>query len=108
MPIQQLQTRELFPDPSHPRSPFVTSGRKIKILHPGYKDETNILFQFDAYDANGGAHYETIHTACAIVAQNRWDGYFSTDVEGRQRIERSNPDESLLNDKLYFQVPGGQ
>lgn len=102
------QTREPYPDPAYPGNPATAPTRKIKFLHPGYKDEANILLQFDAYDAESGIHYHTAHTACAIVANNRWDGYFSTDIDGRQRVEPSSMDDSLQDDAYYFQVPEGE
>ena len=103
-----LQTRQPYKEPTHPGKPSVSfPTQTIKFLHPGYKDTANILFTFDAYDANSGFHYYTAHTACAIVANNRWDGYFSIDIEGTQRVEPSGPDESLQSDAYYFQVPGG-
>lgn len=107
MTVQCLQIRQPYNDPAHPGNPLVSSVRKIKFLHPGYNSASNILLQFDAYDANSGVHYHTAHTACAIVANNRWNGYFSIDIEGRQRVEPLSPDESLTNDAYYFQVPGG-
>lgn len=105
MTTQCLPTRQPYSNPSHHGNP-TSSIRKIKFLHPGYEDATNILLHLDAYDANG-VHYHTAHTACAIIADNRWDGYFSTDIEGTQRVEPSSPDQSLNNDAYYFQVPGG-
>jgi hypothetical protein len=104
------RAREQYGNPSHPggRIVFPVAPRKIKFRHPGYPDDANILLQFSPCDETNGIHYQTAHVACAIVADNRWDGYFSIDKEGTHRIEPLNPDASLEEDEYYFHVPEGR
>jgi len=48
--------------------------RSIRILHPGYGLPNDILFELPATDADHSIHTITVHTACAITANNRFDG----------------------------------
>lgn len=105
--MQALQIRQPYNDPAYPGNPSTTAVRKIKIRHPGYNDPTNILLQFNAYDEDCGIHYQTAYAVCAIITDNKWDGYFSADVEGLQRVKPSTPDALLADDTYYFHVPGG-
>lgn len=106
--MQAFQIRQPYEDPAHPGSPSTTASvRTIKIRHPGYNDATNILFQFDAYDEDCGIHYPTAHAVCAVITDNKWEGYFSTDVVGLQRADSSTQDGLLVDDTYYFHVPGG-
>ncbi|KPM39093.1 hypothetical protein AK830_g7471 [Neonectria ditissima] len=79
----------------------------IRILHPGYSNSSNnpdfdILIAFQAFD-DGGVHYDTAHTACAILANNRWDGYFSRDKYGKIKVR---PTDGVLRDpSSYFCLP---
>lgn len=104
------RARAPYGDPSHPKDPLSLSSplREIRFRHPNYPDENNILLQFSACDVNNGVHFQTAHGACAILANNRWDGYLSTDIEGTERFEPANPDESLQSDDYYFHLPEGR
>jgi hypothetical protein len=53
--------------------------------------------------ANGGIHHETARIACAIVAGNRWDGYF-TETPGGERVS-ADKNELLTKSDYYFHVP---
>lgn len=98
-----------YGDPSYRDDPISLPSplRKINFRHPKYPHPTNILLRFSACDKNNGIHYQTAHDACAIIANNRWDGYLSTDAEGAGRIEPLSPNESLDKDDYYFHVPEG-
>ncbi len=81
--------------------------RDIRFRHPGY-ESGNILFVLRGSDRTDdstdvGLHHETARLACAIVADNRWDGYLST--------SRTGPPVSadqvvLLGSDYFFIVPG--
>lgn len=102
------QTRLPYIEPTHPHDPIspYVPARKIRFLHPGYPRSSNILLQFSAYDANHGIYYQAAQDACAVVANSRWDGFFSTDREGHERVDPEKlPGRSLNQDEYYFQVP---
>jgi hypothetical protein len=43
----------------------------------------NVLFSMWGVGfVKGGLHYSTAHTACAIIADNVWDGYLSGEEKG--------------------------
>ena len=71
---------------------------------PGFRDQ-NVFMILKAFDQqDGGAlHYGTAHIACAIVAGNAWDGYFTSTRDG----ERVNvgQDGLLRGHSYYFHVP---
>ncbi|KAH6984053.1 hypothetical protein EDB80DRAFT_591710 [Ilyonectria destructans] len=86
----------------------VSSGRRfVKIFHPGYHEPDqeqydpngDVLISLPALD-DGGIHHDTAHTACAILAANRWDGYFSHDRSGTVRV--GPPQDGILREKSYF------
>jgi hypothetical protein len=43
---------------------------------------------------NGGIHYETAHIACAILANNRWDGWFTEEQGDRVHV----PDDRIIRE----------
>ena len=65
-----------------------------------------MLLALPALDSPNGMHHGTALDACAIVADNHWDGYFTLDREGAQRVPTDNMDASLNADVYYFHVPG--
>lgn len=79
----------------------------IRILHPGYGTSDSLphnrdaLVSLPAYD-DGGIHYDTVHTACGILAGNRWDGYFSHDRDGSTRIQPSEDGILRQSKRSYF------
>jgi hypothetical protein len=108
MTTQEPQARLPYVEPSHPRGPIflILPVKKVRFLHPGYPENSNILLQFSALDADDGIEYNTAQVACAIVANNRWDGFFCVDREGRQRINRKSlAGKTLDRDEYYFHVP---
>ena len=66
-----------------------------------------MLFVLPALDRPNSVHYGLALDSCAIVADNRWDGYFTLDREGVQRVPTGDMDLSLDADEYYFHVPGG-
>ena len=83
---------------------ILSKPRFIDILHPGYDSsgddaEDDILLSLRAFD-DDGIDYDTAHTACAILAANQWDGYFSHDRDGSTRVQP--PTDRILRDKSYY------
>lgn len=77
----------------------------VTILHPAYKSPGNVLFVFNATDHPTGAiHHETARIACCIIAGNRWDGYFTKEIDGRGVGLELNG--LLSKGEYYFYVPG--
>jgi hypothetical protein len=70
----------------------------INFRRPSYKDSYNQLLILPALD-NGGIHYETAHIACAILANNCWDGWF-TEEQGGDRVYV--PDDGILRKQNYY------
>ena len=57
--------------------------QRVNIRHPAYTDDEPPLLTLYAWDhATGGVQYGFVHTACAIIAANRHDGYLSTSRNG--------------------------
>jgi hypothetical protein len=86
--------------------------RKVIVRHPGYPPQDDRLFSLYAWDSasnQGGLHYGLAHNVCAIIADNRLDGYLSTTHEGGMghRITM-NPDEVLPAGDYWFFVPPPQ
>lgn len=97
----QLTLRTAAPhQPAAPVEEYTSNTRRITFRHPGYGDGVNILLTLSAFD-NGGIHYETALVACAIVAGNRWDGYFKTTRDQLDAVT----DTVLTAKTYYFYVP---
>ena len=95
--------------PTAPPAPyaFLASSpgrRRINIHHPGYDINDDLLFTLYALDHElGGIHHGLAHTACAIVAGNRHDGYLS-ESRGGNAIH-AGMDDVLHAGDYYFHVP---
>ena len=102
------RARQPYGAPQHPTDPLVLqpSPRQIRFLHPGYRDEHAVLLVLPALDIPNGVHLGLSFYSCAILADNRWDGYFTLDREGLQRVSTDDMDLTLNADAYYFQVPG--
>jgi len=92
------------------------SWPNISIRHPGYTLQ-NELLRFSATDRTSagtyGVQYAVIHTACAIVADSRFDGYLSKSAEPTDTTETQSRihlgDNELLDSGTYFfHVPAPQ
>jgi hypothetical protein len=107
-PLAAHCARQPYDLPQHPTDPLFLqpATRQIRFLHPGYPDEHSILLVLPALDSHNGFHHGTALDACAIAAGSRWDGYFTFDREGVQRVSADNMDLSLDADAYYFHVPG--
>jgi hypothetical protein len=81
---------------------FPSFIQRITIKHPGYSGNNTILAlpACDGTDSQGKAHYATVHSACAIVANNRKDGWLSSDRSGQSRTCADS--EGLIPAGVYF------
>ncbi|KAI0100368.1 hypothetical protein GGR51DRAFT_354398 [Nemania sp. FL0031] len=79
---------------------------EIKFHHPGYPDPHDILFYLPRLDRSStflqGVHYGTALTACQIIANNAFDGYLTTDREGRDRVDSNLDFNHLLTESDYW------
>lgn len=78
---------------------YPVKGKQVRFCHPALPFPNNILFNLIAND-HGGLHYGVAHTACAIVADNSFQGFLATDVHGT-KVEKAW-DEMLEGDQYYF------
>lgn len=103
------RAREAYGRPQHSTDPLVLppSPRQIRFLHPGYPEEHSLLLVLPALDSPNGIHHQTALDACAIVADSRWDGFFTLDRRGAERIPTNDMNISLDAEAYYFQVPEG-
>ncbi|KAK3216213.1 hypothetical protein GRF29_8g2618833 [Pseudopithomyces chartarum] len=106
MPFESLKARPKYDTPSHKdggQSLPTNLDYKVYLRHPGYSDTGNILLALPALDhSQGGIHHETARIACAILANNRWDGFFAETKAG-QPIQ-AGPDDILREKNYYFFV----
>lgn len=89
-------------------SPSPPHSYRTSFRHPAYPDNSNVLLTLHAWDRpEGGIHYGLAQTACAIIANNRFDGYLSLTRDGSVRIE-ADWDACLPAhpNGYYFHVPG--
>ncbi|TKX18270.1 hypothetical protein C1H76_9538 [Elsinoe australis] len=82
----------------------------VDVEHPGY-DDHNIFLRFPALDCDAtsevlGVTFGVLRTACGILADNRWDGYFTRSKSPTgERI--SLPDHDIIRSgTYYYQLPG--
>src|SRR6266487_564593 len=90
------------PLPFPPQSFSDNPDHTINFRHPAYPDDfnQNILLTLYAFDhPDGGLHYGTAFLACALVAGNAWNGYFTTTVDGPKVVKE---DDQLLREKNYY------
>lgn len=78
--------------------------KNVRIHHPAYPPGATLLLGFPGLDSSsGGIDFNFVHTACAIVADNRFDGYLSLQSLGdAQPLERTS---TLNAGDYYFHVP---
>ena len=79
---------------------------RVLIRHPACLPYEDLLFSLYAWDhPNGGIYHAVVHNACAIIADNRLDGYLTATRNGpRLSI---GMDEILSPGSYYFHVPNG-
>lgn len=104
-----VQPRSVYVAPLHKDGQQWTPASlryKVNLRHPGYSDNRNILMVLPALDhPGGGIHHETARIACAIISNNRWDGFLSETRDGAP--VQLGPDVILRGDNYYFKVPDG-
>jgi hypothetical protein len=78
-------------------------NHRVHLRHPGYSDTGNILMVLPALDhPQGGIRHETARISCAIVANNKWEGFLTeTRVGGRTAV---GSDGILHGKNYYFRV----
>ena len=106
MSDENLQPRSPYPTPQHQDNgqnlPSALTY-KVCLRHPGYNDTANTLMTLAALDhPEGGIHYETARIACAIVANNKWDG-FLTETRSGKSVQVA-ADGILRGQNYYFRV----
>ncbi|GAB7336119.1 hypothetical protein MBLNU13_g08911t1 [Cladosporium sp. NU13] len=86
----------------------LTSSPRVVVHHPGYPDDnTNELFALVATDGSSsapGVQHGVVHTACAIFACNRFDGWLSATRDASKRHAVA-PQGLLPVGDYYFHVP---
>jgi hypothetical protein len=90
------------------RYPNFISSPRLVVRHPGYNDDdSNAMLALVATDGstdNPGVQYGLVHTACAIFAGNRFDGWLS--LERKPTVEGAIAPQDLLPVGIYyFHVP---
>ena len=107
MSSDMLELHAVYAHPRHSDGkhlPAYDSSFRVHFRHPGYSDSNNILIILPGLDhAEGGIHVNTAQIACAILANNRWDGYF-TELRNGPQID-IGPNGVLRGKDYYFQVP---
>ncbi|KAL2349871.1 hypothetical protein BJ546DRAFT_897082, partial [Cryomyces antarcticus] len=99
--------RDPYMTPAHPDGGVGVStnpAHRIRIRHPGYEDRNNVIMVLQAPDVpGGGIDYGTARIGCAIVANNRWDGFLTASRNGPEIDTVRN--EVLPCGDYYFSVP---
>ena len=103
----KAEARPQYDAPKHPTAPLALpiSPQLIYFLHPGYPTHEGALLCLPGVDVNHGVHHRTALYACAMVANNRWDGFFTLDRDGAELVASTDMDQSLTVQQYYFQVP---
>jgi hypothetical protein len=106
MSCDTLQPRSHYKTPSHEdggQNLPTDLNHRVYLRHPGYSDTGNILIVLPALDhPQGGIHHETARISCAIIANNRWEGFLAeTKTGGPAPV---GPDGILCGKNYYFRV----
>ena len=108
MAQDESSVREHYPKPRHPLQSLTTlsSSTRVVVKHPGYGEYGTILFTLSACDGRNGDQidYDTLHTSCAIVARNRFDGWLSSDLLGKAVIYADHHG-LIVAATYFFHVP---
>jgi len=90
---------------SRPPSISVNAHHQIRFRHPHYPDSSNVLLTLFAPDSpTGGIEYGVAHAACGVISGNRWDGWFTTTVDGARSTLTYG--DILCDRDYYFVLPG--
>ncbi len=95
------------------RNPTLQAGAlhavqgELSILHPAFP--TILLIRLDSSDGSAespGLDYSMVHTICAVIAGNSWDGYLTKadDIHGGEAAARGPrvPDDQIIPPGRYF------
>lgn len=98
--------RSPYPPPRHADGGLeVTSHpKRITFLHPGYPRDAQPLLILPACNQDNTIDHEVARIACAVVACNEFEGFFTTDVRGERRVYGSQL--PFTEEGYFFQVPG--
>lgn len=91
-----------------PRLSDTVSGKVLPVFDilRHYPTPSNLLLDLHAPDGPDGAlDYAVAHTACGVIAGNRWDGYFSHDVGAQERLQFEQGD-ILPAGEYFFHLDG--
>ncbi|KAK5111416.1 hypothetical protein LTR85_012146 [Meristemomyces frigidus] len=80
----------------------------VSVYHPDYNDHGAVLFSLPATDGDAqtpGVHRNTLHTACAIIANNRFDGYISASRDPHAAHDDLDRTDTLPAGTYYFHLP---
>lgn len=104
----EAQDPSTFPPPpllaSRPPAISVNPHHQIRFRHPHYPDSSNVLLTLLAPDSPaGGIEYGFAHAACGVVSGNRWNGWFTTTVDGAPLTLTYG--DTLCNRDYYFHLP---
>lgn len=112
MAAEGSTVRECYAKPQHPLQPLPlpTPSRSTRVVvkHPGYGGCGATLFTLSACDGAGGdrADFDTLLTACAIVTCNRFDGWLSSDLQGKE-VVGADAHGLVAAATYFFHVPAG-
>ena len=80
----------LPPAASRPPSISVNPHHQIRFRHPHYPDSSNVLLALFAPDSPaGGIEYGVAHATCGVISGNRWEGWFTTTIDGAKSDRKS-------------------
>lgn len=86
----------------------IYNAPRLRVLHPGYEDGSNELLALVATDGEAdtpGIQFHIVHTACAIIANNPFDGWLSRSRDPNQDLAEMLPSELLPVCDYYFHLP---
>lgn len=84
--------------------PSIAARRHLRVRHPAYNSSTNIIASFASTDNDGdvyGVQFHLVHTACAVIANNRFDGWLSNSEDATTAKIRLE-DNAILPAQDYF------
>ena len=88
-----------------PKAPAPSlADRMIEIYHPGYDDDVPMIVFLGFDSEEGDLYYDFARTACAIISNNRFDGWLSTSKN--PQLPQSSG-ELLAPGNYWWHVPGG-
>jgi HNH endonuclease len=105
--LDSILVREPLGKPTHPDGGkgLPTSNRfKVSFYHPAYQDDAPFLTLPALDGPAGGIHYDTARIACGVIANNRWDGYFSRERVKTSAVVGILPDGIIPPGDYYFHL----